>query len=455
MSKSKGNVVDPWQAIAQFGADAIRWYFLTVSHPWVPKRFDAEALADAARRTFDTLANTYRFFQMYANLEEWSPADEALPVPERSAVDRWILSRAATVSAQVNGAFEAYDITRGARAIGEFIVDDVSNWYVRRSRERFYGSGDRADTRAAFSTLHEVLVTIARLLAPITPFHADWLHRALTGGESAHLARFPAGGDPADPVLEQGMAAVRTLARLGRAARDRIRIRVRQPLRSLDAVVPAGVQLPESLLEVLRGELNVKQVRFLQRAEELVTLRASPNFRVLGKRFGGATQQAAAAVRDLPSDRLAAFRSGEELAIELNGERHVLSADEIDIREEARGDIVVESDGGFTVALDPTVDDALRMEGVARELVNRIQRLRRDAGFAVSDRIRVGIFGAGNVRAAADAHRAYIAGETLAVELAVGAEPTRVYAAGVHEVDLDGEVARIGIERADGGPGDG
>ena len=449
MSKSKGNVVNPWEAIAQFGADAIRWYFMTVSQPWVPKRYDTEALADAARRTFDTLANTYRFFEMYANLEAWAPADEDLPAGDRTAMDRWILSRTATVAAQVNGALDGYDITRAARAISEFVVDDVSNWYVRRSRDRFYGNGDAADTRAAFRTLHEVLVTVARMLAPITPFHADWLHRALTDGESAHLAPFPTGAEGSDAVLEQGMDAVRTLARLGRAARDSIRIRVRQPLRSLDAVVPQAVQLPEPLLEVLRGELNVKRVRFLQRAEELVTLRATPNFRTLGKRFGGATQQAAAAVRELPSDRLAAFRSGGELAIDVSGERHVLTAEEIEIREEPRGDIVVESDGGFTVALDPAIDEALRQEGIARELVNRIQRLRRDAGFAISDRIRVGIFAAGAVRAAADEHRPYIAGETLAVELVTGGESEGGYAAGVHDVDLDGEMVRIGIERAD------
>jgi isoleucyl-tRNA synthetase len=289
------------------------------------------------------------------------------------------------------------------------------------------------------------------MLAPITPFHADWLHRALTDGGSVHLAPFPTGDVGSDAALERGMDAVRTLARLGRAARDSIRVRVRQPLRSLDAVVPSGVQLPEPLLEVLRGELNVKRVRFLQRAEELVTLRATPNFRVLGKRFGGTTQQAAAAVRELPSDRLAAFRDGEELAIDVNGERHVLAAEEIEIREEPRGDIVVESDGGFTVALDPTVDDALRQEGFARELVNRIQRLRREAGFAVSDRIRIGIYADGLVRNAADTHRVYIAGETLAVALVAGGAPERNYGAGIHDVDLDGEMVRIGIERADDG----
>jgi isoleucyl-tRNA synthetase len=204
---------------------------------------------------------------------------------------------------------------------------------------------------------------------------------------------------------------------------------------------------------VLRGELNVKRVRFLQRAEELVALRAQPSFRVLGKRFGPRTQEAAAAIRALDSDRLIAFRGGGALTIELDGEQHTLSAEEVEIREEPRGDVVVESGGGFTVALDPTIDEVLRLEGLARELVSRIQRLRREHGFAVSDRIRLGIFAEAAVAEATERHRAYIAGETLAVELQSGAVvPERAYAAGVHEVDLDGATAWIGLERADDTP---
>ena len=453
MSKSRGNIVDPWTAIERFGADAIRWYFLTVSQPWVPKRFDPEALSESAHRTFDTLANTYAFFRLYANLEGWTASDADPPPSERGVMDRWILSRMASVAQRVDADLEAYELTRAIRSIGEFIIDDLSNWYVRRSRERFYGSGDDTDTRAAFRTLRDVLVTLARLLAPATPFTADWLHRALMAGESAHLAPFPRGrGDDdamEDPRLDRGMEAVRTLARLGRAARDSIKIRVRQPLRVLDAVVPSGADLSDALLEVLRAELNVKRVRFLQRAEELVTLRAQPNFRVLGKRFGADTQAAAAAIRALASERLEAFRSGDELSIEVEGERFAVSADEIEIREEPRGDRIVESDGGFTVALDPTIDEDLRLEGLARELVNRIQRLRRDAGFAVSDRIRIGIFADGPPRAAAERHGEFVASETLAIDLRVGsAAESAPYKAGIHEVDLDGEPARIGLERA-------
>ncbi|HET9986684.1 MAG TPA: isoleucine--tRNA ligase [Longimicrobiales bacterium] len=448
MSKSRGNVVNPWDAIAEFGADAIRWYLVTVSQPWVPKRFDPVALAESARRVFDTLANTYRFFALYANLEDWRPSD-ADPAPERrSVLDRWILSRLAGLVATAGAALDDYDVTRAARAIGDFVVDDLSNWYIRRSRDRFWGNADEAATRAAFRTLHEVLATTAGLLAPITPFLADWYYRALAGG-SVHLAYFPE--TPAslrDERLDDGMGHVRVLARLGRAAREAVKVRVRQPLRTLYAVVPGGARPTEELLEVLRDELNVKEVRFLDAAEELVTLRANPNFRVLGPRFGGRTQQAASLIRALPSEALAAFRRGEPTAIELDGERFELRPEELAVLEEARGELVVETDAGYTVALDPALDAALRAEGLARELVSRVQRFRRDSGLHVSDRIRLGIFGGDEVVAAARAFADYIGGETLALELEIGAEPADpgLYTV-LQDVELDGVHARIGLAK--------
>jgi len=361
-------------------------------------------------------------------------------------LDRWILSRLDGLVDRVGREMDAYELTRAARAIGDFIVDDLSNWYVRRSRDRFWGSADSADTRAAFATLHWTLVTVARLLAPVTPFLADWLHRALIGGESVHLARFPEQiPGLRDERLEVGMDAARTLARLGRAARERVKIRVRQPLGIVRAVVPTGVVLDEALLGVVRDELNIKEVRFLQAAEELVTLRARPNFRVLGPRFGARTAQAAEAIRALPSERLLAFRRGEALTIVVDGEGYELTGEEFDVQEEAKGDLVVEADEGFVVALDPTITEALRLEGLARELVNRIQRLRRDEGLQVSDRIRLGIFGGSEIQAAAVAHREFIAGETLAVEVEVGGEPPVGGYDVVREVEVDGLAARIGF----------
>jgi isoleucyl-tRNA synthetase len=451
MSKSRGNVVDPWDAIAVSGADAIRWYFVTVSQPWVPKRFDPDALADAAHRVFDTLANTYRFLALYANSEGWTPSEADPPVHARGVLDRWVLSRLAAVAAAAHAQLDAYDVTRAAREIGAFIVDDLSNWYVRRSRDRFYGSGDAEDTRAAFRTLHEVLVTVARLLAPFAPFHADWLHRALLSGRSVHLERYPgaAAGPtvPRDAALEAGMESVRVLARLGRAAREAVRIRVRQPLRALHIVLPGAASLGPELLAVLRGELNVKEVHVLERAEQLVAFRAHPNFRSLGKRFGARTQAVAAAIRALPSDRVAAFAAGGPLAIELDGVAIALGPDDVEVRREPRGELAVESDGAVTVALDTHVDDGLLLEGLARELVSRIQRLRRDKGFDVSDRIRLRIAAGGDVRRAAEAHAAFIAAETLALDVGF-TDPADAAGGDWHEIDFDGAGARLAVERA-------
>jgi isoleucyl-tRNA synthetase len=451
MSKSRGNVVDPWTAIERFGVDAIRWYFVTASQPWMPKRFDPAALGEAARRAFDTLANTYRFFALYANLEGWSAGDDDPPVEQRGVMDRWVLSRLAHVVATAGAAFDGYELTHGARAIGDFIVDDLSNWYVRRSRDRFWGSAEGTQTRAAFRTLHEVLQVLSRLLAPLTPFHADWLHRALLEGASVHLAAFPDSGAVSaarDARLEEGMRVVRTLARLGRAARERIRVRVRQPLGALHAVVPDVTVLSDELLDVLRDELNVKRVQFLQAAGDLVALRPQPNFRQLGKRFGARTQQAAQRIRELDGASLRAYTRGERVDIVLDGEALVLEPGDLDVVEEAAGELVVESDEGCTIALDPAMDEPLRLEGVARELVNRIQRLRKESGFAVTDRIHLAVFGDGVVLRAAGEHEDYIAAETLATSVITGPQPDGGWTAAVHEVDLDGTRVLIGVRRA-------
>ena len=448
MSKSRGNTVSPWDAIDAFGADAIRWYLVTTSQPWAPKRWDEEALGEAVRRTFDTLGNTYRFFTLYANLEEWTPPDQPVPPADRSLIDRWLLSRQAHLVAEVRDALDSYDLTRGSRAIADFVVDDLSNWYIRRSRDRFWGSADAADTRAAFQTLWEALVTVSRLMAPFTPFMADWLHRAI-GLDSVHLADYPARHDGLrEEALERGMEGVRTLASLGRAAREQVQIRVRQPLGTLHAVVPDRLTLSEPLIDILKDELNVKDVRFPADAAELVRLEAKPNFRALGQRFGSRTQEAAAAIRALSGDALSAFEGGEEVVIDVEGESHDLQPDELEIERVARGDLVVESGDRFTVALDPAIDEALRLEGLARELVNRIQRLRRDAGLEVSDRIRLWVTGDEDVETAVERHRDYIAREVLAVSLERSSSPGEAHG---RDVELDGVTARIALARAGDG----
>ncbi|MBT8338067.1 MAG: isoleucine--tRNA ligase [Gemmatimonadetes bacterium] len=448
MSKSRGNTVDPWDAVAAHGADAVRWYLITVSNPWVPKRYDDAGVREATRKFFDTLANTYRFFAMYASIEGWAPSD-ADPRPEdRPVLDRWLLSGLEGLTRTVRDELDGYQLTRAYRAVIEF-VDDLSNWYVRRSRGRFWGNTDPADTRAAFATLHEALVEVSLLVAPVTPFFADWLHRALTEDRSVHLERYPESRpERRDEALEDEMAAARALVSLGRAAREEVRIRVRQPLRTLQAVVPGALELREEVLESVRDELNVKDIAFLSSAQGLVHLEARPNYRALGPRFGKSTNDAAQVIRALDGSVLAAYRDGGEAHFELDGERHRLEPGDLEVVEAAEGDLVVRSENGHTVALDPTLDDDLRAEGMARELVNRIQRLRKDSGLEVTDRIRLGIFGPDDVSGPASAWREFIAGETLAVAVEIAADGAGEWD-GFREVDLDGISAHIGVARVE------
>ena len=448
MSKSRGNAVDPSDAVDEHGADAVRWYLVTVSQPGSSKRFDPEGVREASRKYFDTLFNTYRFFSLYASAEGWEPSNED-PLPEaRPLIDRWILSRLNSLVALVEEELEAYHPTRAYRAVGEFLNEDLSNWYVRRSRPRFWGNADSPDARAAFRTLWDTLVTVTRVVAPVTPFTADWLHRALTGS-SVHLAPFPK-PEPelVDRPLEGGMESVRALVSLGRAAREEVQIRVRQPLRKMYAVTPKDAELDGDLLSLLQEELNVKEVDFLGSAEGLVTLVAKPNYRVLGPRFQSRTEEAAQAIKDLPPDALSAFRAGDRVEVEVGGEVFALEPDELEVVEEAAKGLVVQGDGQFTAALDPHVDEGLREEGLARELVNRIQRLRKESGLEITDRIALGIFGPEEVRGAAEAHTGpFIEGETLALEYRAGGPDDSADYDAVRDVDLDGFPARIAISR--------
>ena len=449
MSKSVGNVVDPWDVMSRHGADAARLFFVASSAVWVPRSFDEKVLAEQAGRFLRTLKNVYSgIFAQYANFG-WSPSEADPPVDARPALDRWMISRLAKLERTVDAALGAYDATAAARAIIEFVDDDVANWYVRRSRARFYDV-ESDDNRAAFATLHEVLVSVCRLLAPIAPFVSDWIHRELTG-ESVHLAPLVAPRGPVVADFDAPMSAIRTLARLGRAAREELGINVRRPLARVVCVAPG---VPESalvpLVPLLAAELNVKRVDFATSADELVTLSAKPEFRVLGKRFGKQTPLAATATSALTSEQLRAFEHGAPLVISVDGQSHELTLDDLTIIRRASGDLVVQEDAGFFAAIDPAVTPELELEGYARELVSRVQRMRKEASFAVSDRITLTIGGGSDVHAVVRAHRAWIADETLATDVVlVGGESAGTDGApeGMTAVDLDGMTALVAITR--------
>ena len=452
MSKSLGNVVDPADVIPTHGADALRLFLIAASQVWVERRFDESGIRELAGRFLLTLRNVYSgIFAQYANFG-WSPSEADPPAAERPLIDRWVLSRLTSVERRADALLWEYDATLAARTVMDFLVDDVSNWYVRLNRARFYDV-DTADSRAAFATLHEVLAVTCRLLAPLAPFVTDWMHRELTGS-TVHIApytREDAGGDRravhVDQDLERAMAQLRTLATLARAAREEADVKVRQPLGRMVCVVPQGA--PPTLREMvplLATELNVKRVEFADTGDALVRLEAKPNFRSLGKRFGKDTPLAAQAVAALSSEALAAFERGEPVAISLNGESHQLGPDDLTVIRRASGSLVVKEEGGFFAAIDPTVTPALRREGLARELVSRIQRMRKDAGFAVSDRIVVYLAGDPEVEATAREFTDYISGEVLARDLTVGKDfPATVNV--TQSLELDGLQARVALHR--------
>jgi isoleucyl-tRNA synthetase len=451
MSKTKGNVVNPWTMIEEFGADTVRLYLLASSQVWLPKRFDKSTIKDVAGKFFNALRNSYGFFALYAG--EWTP-DGAPAAAERPLVDRWLLSRLDATVAAVGTSWAQYDPTDGVRALMEFVVDDVSQWYVRANRSRFWAVDGSADP-AALATLYEALHAVSRLLAPAAPFASDWLHRALAG-TSVHLARFPEPVGRRELALEAAMDAVRRLASLAHGARQDRKLPVRQPLARLQVAVPAAVRGPalDELLELLRLEVNVKAVELVGSDAELVRLRAKPNFRSLGKRYGKRTPVIAAAAARLTAEQLRGLEQGQAATLEVDGEAASFLPEDVVVEREVASDWLVASDGPFVVALDPHLTDALRHEGTAREVVNRIQRLRKEAGYVYTERIGVWMDGGPAVLEAARAHADFIRGETLARRLELGA---RAPAPDLEQqVDIDGYGVVVGVQRdRDGRTGNG
>lgn len=447
MSKTRGNTVNPWDVVEQFGADVVRLYLLASGQVWLPKRFDARTIPDVAGGFLITLRETYGFYRLYAG--DWTPGAEAAP-STRPLADRWILSRLASTVAAVRTAWDGYDVTAGVRAIMDFVVEDLSKWYVRRNKPRFWAPDRTADPDAV-ATLHEALVTVARLLAPAAPFASDWLHRALTG-ESAHVAPFPeAQTARADLSLEAAMDAVRRLASLGRAAREEGKIRVRQPVAGMKVAVPPQVRGPlfDELLPILQDEVNAKRIEPVDSEAALVALRPKANFRSLGKRFGKRTAEIAAAVGTLGPEPLRALESGRDVPLPIGDETVTILPEDVVVERAVATDWLVTSSGPYVAAVDPRLTDELRREGLARELVSRVQRFRKDAGFDYAERIALWIDGDEPVREAARAYEAFIRDETLARTLTVGRNGTQP--ADEQTLEIDGLRAVIGVQRHSGG----
>ena len=458
MSKSKGNVVEPWDVISTHGADAFRWYYLTAQQPWSGYRFSVDTVGESVRQFLLTLWNTYSFWVLYANAEDLGPAD--FPSRSRFAadiaqkrglvddLDRWALSRLQATVATVRERMDDFDCTAAGRAISAY-VEELSNWYVRLSRRRFW-EGDKA----AFTTLRHCLLETVALLAPFTPFLADEIHLNLAGGEaeeageggdSVHLRDFPEVNPTlADPDLEEAMEAVRLTVELGRAARAQAKTKMRQPLRR--AVIVANDAEREAIsarADLVTAELNVKELDFVSEEADLVSYAVKPNYRSLGPRFGKRMPQVAAAVEALDAVHVAkVMADGGEIGISVEGDEHTIGPDEVSLALQPLDGYEVEAEAGHAVALQLELDDELRREGLAREIVHAVQNARKAAGLDISDRINLSLGGDDELLAAAREHQPYIAGEVLATSVAYDAAEATA-------VRVDGHDLQISVTRAE------
>lgn len=449
MSKSRGNTVDPFVMMERYGADAVRWYMVATNPPWKPLRFNesdigATVLADF----FRALTNTYAFFALYANVDGFTGEEPIVPVAERPEIDRWILSALHSLRTRYCHEMDQYEITRAARLVQEFVRRDVSNWYVRRNRRRFWKGEHDQDKRAAYQTLYEVLRTVSLLIAPIAPFLAEDLYQRLRRRDdplSVHMERIEP-GDPAlyDQTLERRMELAQRIVYLARSLREKARIRTRQPLRRI-MIPPVSAEQRrdiEHVASLICEEINVKAIEFLDDEAAVVRRTAKPNFRTLGKRYGKNVQQVAEAIRALTPAQLRMLQSTGQLQLELGSWVATVTLEDVEILSEDIEGWLVAAEGNVTVALDTEITPELRMEGIARELVNRIQNLRKSSGLEVTDRIRLWIDAPDALRAPIEQMRQYVMEETLAVELLFEPLGERGSA-----VELDGAELRIAVER--------
>lgn len=453
MSKSKGNVIVPGELFDEVGVDAVRWYFVASGQVWLPKRFDRKAVTEAARRVFGTLRNCYAFLALYAGLDGWSPGDAAPPVAGRPPIDRWLISRLQTLAREVGGAFDAFDLHEVSRLLDRFIDAELSNWYVRRNRARFWKSGDDDDKRAAFATLAEALRRVALLMAPIAPYLSEWLWGATSGSseeESVHLQNWPhPDANLVDEELERRMAVVLDAVELGRSVRAAHDLRVRQPLarakiKARHADDAERLRDP-ALARLVAEELNVKEVEVVETADFRV-LSAKADFKRLGPRLGKHMKVVAGAVARLGEAELEAFEESGTLSVDVAGEPVVLDRDDVVLVETGREGFAVAGDGQLVLALDTHLDDALLGEGRAREIVSRVQNTRKASGLDVSDRIVVRLSGHADLLAAAQRHEALILAEVLGTRLEVSDDAVP----DATSFDVDGAELLVGVERVSG-----
>lgn len=420
MSKHKGNVVDPWSVLDKQGADAVRWYFYTNSSPWIPSRFYGEAVSEVQRKFLGTLFNTYSFYVLYAEIDKFNPTEYKLSDCKLSVMDKWILSAMNTLIKFVDDSLENYKITEAAREIGDF-VDKLSNWYVRRCRERYWGSEMTEDKKAAYMTLYTVLEATARLVAPFVPFIAEEIYRNIvclvdaSAPESVHLTSFPTADENyIDSALERGMAIAEEAAVLGRAARNAASVKNRQPLNEILLCGEHVGELSEDMLAIIRDELNVKRIEYVADAGDYVSYSVKPQLKTLGPKYGAKLGKIRAYLTENPEKVVSGLRGADEYSFTVDGEEIALGKDDVLITVLNKDGYSVQSGGGITVILDVTLTPELIEEGYMREIVSKVQTMRKDSGFEVTDHIALYYDGDAEIEAVIEKYKDEIAGDVLA-----------------------------------------
>ena len=422
MSKRLGNAVDPFTTIAEYGADATRWYMISNANPWDNLKFDLEGVAEVRRKFFGTLYNTYSFFALYANTDSFTYAEADIPLAERPEIDRWILSELNTLIKEVDALYADYEPTRATRAISDFVQENLSNWYVRLSRRRFWKGEYEADKIAAYQTLYTCLITIAKLMAPVAPFYADRLYKDLvsvTGKEnkeSVHLTDFPVANESyIDKSLESKMQKAQTISSLVLSLRKKESIKVRQPLQKIMIPIANATERAEieAVANLIKHEVNVKEIELLEDASGILVKQIKPNFKTLGPKFGKDMKAIATAVQEFGQAEIAQFEKAQTYSLQLPDKTVTLSLDDVEISTQDIEGWLVATAGSLLVALDIHITPELRQEGIARELVNRIQNIRKDNEYDITDRIQIRLQAQPALQAAVIANEAYIKNETL------------------------------------------
>ena len=423
MSKSVGNTVDPFVLFDKYGADTTRWYLVTNSPPWRPTLFDEEGLVEVQRKFFGTLVNTYSFFALYANIDGFNFKEAVVPYKERAEIDRWIISKLNALVEEYEQLMDTYDVTKAARAVSNFTIDQLSNWYVRRSRRRFWKSEMNNEKLSAYQTLYECLSTVSKLTAPFAPFISEAIYRDLnneTGKEkceSVHLSEFPK-STFRDKTLEEKMEVAQSVVYLSRAIRAKNNLKVRQPLKKM--MVALDKSKHEALFkmkDVILEEVNIKDLLILTDNSEIVNKSAKANFKSIGPKFGKKVKAVAEAIKNFGKEEIKLIESNQSISLRIDDEELNITKDDVEIISTEITGWVVESEEGITVAIDTELDEKLLEEGIAREFVNRIQNMRKDAGFDVIDKININFTGTENLIKAINNFNLYISNETLAENL--------------------------------------